>query len=383
MRRAPVLEPFGETVTGFVDAFSEQLLCQSSRRFPELASVGFWMRRSSVRRLASATLHEQRLQIPRGTAFHLAPSNVDTIFVYSWFLSLLCGNRNIVRISQKVSEQSATLLSIMDELLARPEFEPIRQTSLVVRYGHDLATTAELSSACDIRVIWGGDDTVRAVRQAPLPPTAAEMTFANKYSFAVLGEEAFARSSDEQLGKWVNAFYNDVYWFGQMACSSPRLLLWVGDGSQRSTARQRFWAAMERRLSGVDAGLDTADYVNKRVAVDEIASAQDAHIPPSADNAITRIWTNSITWHDELHCGGGLFLEAGARTLDELNAKLNRRIQTVTYAGIEPLHLRDWVRLQRPAGIDRIVPFGKALDFQSTWDGYDLPRMFLREVTVQ
>ena len=41
------------------------------------------------------------LRFPRGLVFHVPPANVDTIFVYSWALSALAGNSNVVRISSR------------------------------------------------------------------------------------------------------------------------------------------------------------------------------------------------------------------------------------------------------------------------------------------
>jgi hypothetical protein len=45
--------------------------------------------------------------------------------------------------------------------------------------------------------------------------------------------------------------------------------------------------------------------------------------------------------------------------------------------------LRAFVEAAGGRGIDRIVPFGQALRFASTWDGMDLTREFTRLVTVQ
>src|SRR5229473_1854189 len=46
-------------------------------------------------------------RFPRGLVFHVPPANVDTIFVYSWALSALAGNRNVVRISPRAAGAAA------------------------------------------------------------------------------------------------------------------------------------------------------------------------------------------------------------------------------------------------------------------------------------
>ena len=68
----------------------------------------------------------------------------------------------------------------MESILQHESFAVVRARSLVVRYGHDAEVNALFSSCCDLRVVWGGDESVRQIRQAPLPATACEMAFANK-----------------------------------------------------------------------------------------------------------------------------------------------------------------------------------------------------------
>src|SRR5215510_7315433 len=50
-------------------------------RYPELASLGFFLRRSEVERQLSRL---DGLRRPYGVVFHVPPANVDTVFVYSW-----------------------------------------------------------------------------------------------------------------------------------------------------------------------------------------------------------------------------------------------------------------------------------------------------------
>ena len=77
----------------------------------------------------------------------------------------------------------------------------------------------------------------------------------------------------------------------------------------------------------------------------------------------------------------GTFFEHDVATLNELSTILDNRIQTITYFGIEPKRIADLVIQHKVKGVDRIVPVGKALDFELRWDGYDLPRTLSRVVT--
>ena len=54
---------------------------------------------------------------PRGLVFHVPPANVDTIFVYSWALSALAGNPNVVRISSRSAGAADACSTTLNETL--------------------------------------------------------------------------------------------------------------------------------------------------------------------------------------------------------------------------------------------------------------------------
>lgn len=385
LRDVPPLPAFDVASLAFVEALSTRLIrMPEARMFPELTSLGFWMRRANIERLRSnmATRAGTSLLMPRGTVLHFAPSNVDTIFIYSWFLSLLTGNRNIVRLSTKPSPQTDLLVGAIKGLLSDPSHAAIAQRTLLVRYAANDNITARFSSTCDVRVIWGGNNTVSQIRKLPIAPTATEVAFANKYSLALIGSKGWLETSEDQREKWIESFYNDAYWFDQMACSSPRLVLWLGDMGQVQAASTDFWARFEQYLARKQERFGDVDYVNKLVAEDMLAIEADVDIRPTANNDLVRVWLDKPALHDAMHCGAGLFFESALPTLDALRPLLNRTVQTLSYAGIEKQALRDFVASSPLAGIDRIVPFGHALDFEPVWDGFDLLRLFMREITI-
>lgn len=382
---AAPLPAFAPQSLAFVDALSARLMrSPQARAFPELVALGYWMRKANLERLRQdlARRTGDALLVPRGTAFHIAPSNVDTIFVYSWFLSLLAGNRNIVRLSSKPSPQADALTGAIAELLALPEHADIAARALLVRYAPDDAVTARLSAACDVRVVWGGDSTVRQIRAIPLPPTATEAAFSNKYSLALLHAQRWLDLDGAARDALAGAFYNDAYWFDQMACSSPRLVLWLGDDATVRAAAADFWPRVDAVIGARHQRLADIDYVNKLLAQDAVAIEHGGRIERARTNDLSRIWLDAPALHTEHHCGAGLFFESALPTLDALRPLLNRTVQTLSYAGVTRDELRAFVAAGPVGGIDRMVPFGRALDFGPVWDGFDLLRVFMREVTI-
>lgn len=247
-RSAP---PFAPERLAFVHALGRCIMnSREARAMPELVALGFWARPASVRQMIPAEDGSGLIRLARGLAFHIAPANVDTIFVYSLLLSVLAGNRNIVRISTKESEQTALLLRLIGEALAQAD--PATRDSLaIVRYEADRATNDYLSSLCDLRLVWGGDATVATLRESPLAPHATELNFPNKLSGAVIDAAGWLALADRD--EQARRFANDALWFGQQACSSPRFVFWRGDEALVEQAAQDFWPRVEAKgFSGED-----------------------------------------------------------------------------------------------------------------------------------
>jgi hypothetical protein len=378
------LAPFSPEAVGFCNDLSKAILgARALRQFPEAVAFGYWIRAGHLKRLEAAYRAKTHagMLAPRGLAFHIAPSNVDTIFLYSLVLSMLAGNANIVRLSRRENDQLAALVGLLGEVLSRSEHAGVAQSLAVVRYDPDDAVTRRFTEACDIRVVWGGDATIDAMRQIPLTPRAVELTFADKVSLAVLDAAAYlALEDDETL---IRGFIRDSYGFGQMACSSPRLVLWAGETTESEAASARFWDRVEATLGDSANELGTMDFMNKLVAEQSFAVARHGHIRATRDNRVTVVRLDDLAAipFDE-HCGGGLFLEGQVADLYALATHLTRRHQTVTSFGINRAAWLSMLATAQPVGIDRIVPVGQALDFDVVWDGYDLMHSFSREIAV-
>jgi hypothetical protein len=387
--RLPRLRSFGDLQIDFIDTVSEDLLRDTAmREYPELIALAYWMRKGHLMNLKKqfTTRHPQEiLTKPRGLVLHFAPSNVDTIFVYSWFLSLLLGNANVVRLSSQRNPQTAILLAKLAEALQRPQFHPIEESSLVISYDHDLNLTTHLSAHCDVRVIWGGDETIRNIRQAPLKPTATEIVFADRFSLGLFKARSILENSESGWDRLLRSFYNDAFWFGQMACSSPRLILWIGSAEECKTAQQLFWTHLDAFLDSQteagwrrpNSGLLLGAYLF--AAREEVASVEMRGGLPPARAQISRINADLRA----LHAGGGLFLEAGFDSAEEAVCDLSAKDQTVVHFGFAPEEIRALAEAIETGAVDRFVEVGQALQFSAIWDGYDLLQQFSRQVALR
>src|SRR5262249_39554291 len=142
----------------------------------------------------------------------------------------------------------------------------------------------------------------------------------------------------------IRGFVNDGYWFMQMACSSPRLVVWVGDSEVGASARESFWNEVRAELGARDLGLTPREFISKRAATAGLAVVRDVRVESEATGDLTRVWleTPSIA-HHEWHCGAGLYWESALRTLDDLAPFVDRRIQTVAHFGLSESRIREFV----------------------------------------
>jgi len=253
---------------------------------------------------------------------------------------------------------------------------------LLLRYPINDAITARLSAACDVRVIWGGDETIRNVRQIALPPHGIDVAFCNKYSLAVIHIDNWLSTEPARRQELAQAFYNDAFGFDQMACSSPRLVLWIGSEAHQREAGGDFWGRVQTVVADRQTAFDDVDYVNKFVAQDSVAIDSSAHHFLGQDNNLSRTWLDDPALHSELHCGCGLFFESRLNGLDDIKPLLSRTVQTLSYACFDRESLESFLVSGDLKGIDRVVPFGQALAFSEVWDGYDLLQTFLRRIDL-
>lgn len=380
-QNARPLRPFAPEMVDFLADLSAALLREpSARPYPDIVTFAFFIRRANLTRLEQE-YPDATQRLGRGMIFHIAPGNVPINFAYSLAAGLLAGNACVVKASSRDFAQTRIVCAVMKRVMEQhPAMAPY--VTVLTYPREEQSRTESLSAACDGRVVWGGDETIRRVRQAPLPLHGVEIAFADRYSLLVIAAKAVLTMSDEALHRAAQDFYNDTFLTDQNACTAPRLLYWLGDGQTVRQAQSRFWQAVY-------------EYVRPRypvepvVAVDKLTALCSAAIgleglrQPMPDNRIVRVSIPRLTENvDEYRCHGGFFVEYAAETPDDLIPVVKRKYQTLSCLGLEPAALRQFVMENGLPGIDRITPLGHTMDFDLIWDGYDLIRTLSRRIAA-
>jgi hypothetical protein len=384
LRQSP-LESLSPSAVLFLAELSERLLASvESRRNPEFVALAYWLRRANLQRIVDA--HEpadaQLIRVARGMAFHVVPANVDTIALYSFALSLLAGNLNVVRVSNRLGERLSFVLREMSELMQQPRWSEIGGRNRFITYPHDSEASRYLSQAADVRILWGGNATVSSLRAVPACPDTHDIVFPDRFSYCVVDAAAYLGMDASQQQRHADAFFNDAYWFDQKACSSPSIVYFVGDEDRCVQASRVFWGQLRETLTGKRWASPMAHAMNHLVfGYELLAEAQCASYTPLPADEPHFVHV-SDTAHRPMMCGGGMFVESYLSALEDLSPLVQASDQTLTYVGFDRSDIQAFARQLRGKGLTRFVPVGQALAFSEYWEGYDLIEEMTRLVWV-
>ncbi|MAQ02544.1 MAG: hypothetical protein CL586_10680 [Alteromonadaceae bacterium] len=365
--RSPSLAEIRASVAGFAAFLLKQ---NTAREHPEIVALAFWFRQAHLAQI-TATMPTELLNKKRHRVFHIAPANVDTVFMYSVLLSVLCANQNIVRVSQRSGEVTWVLISLLKEYLNIPDGQVLANQIAVVEYDarHE-QVTEQLSNWCDLRVIWGGDEAIKAV--SAIAPQTAQICFPDRFSVALIQLD-----ENSDINALASRFLTDLLPFTQQACSSPKAIYWLNTAPDYQGL---FWTAVEQRIVQLDHQFETSHKVNQHILLQKLAAGWGMKLSQQAGSKtatfakvcnagpIARCKVNSLTAAMlEAHEGDGLVVEQDIGTVNEIAC--SAKLQTISYAVTD--------QLTTPKGeFKRVVPLGKALEFAPVWDGVDLPEVF-------
>lgn len=373
------LTPFSDNVIEFLNLVSRKLLSDSeAKAYPDIITLGFWIRRSSVEKLKSRFMEETNhiIQMGRGIAFHIAPSNVPVNYAYSLVTGLLTGNANVVRVPSKDFSQVNIINRILTEALT--ELPGLASYICLIRYGHNQEVNDAISAEADIRIVWGGDSTIAELRKSPMKPRASEITFADRFSICVIDSNAYDLENNKQ--QIANDFYNDTYLTDQNACTSPRIVIWMG--SRTKEAKESFWSELHKVVEK-KYPFQPIQGVNKLTSAYLISAYKaGVHIKKSPDNLITRIDLEALDdMLMDFKDNSGFFFEYCCEDIMDLSVLCDdTRCQTIAYIGKSDMLIP--LIKQGIKGIDRIVPLGRTMDFDLIWDGYDLFERMTRVISI-
>lgn len=374
MPEARVLRPFDDDVIAFLNDLSGSL--RTCRTFPDVVTFGFWCRKAALLQ-EKAKYDDVNERFGKGIVFHSTPSNVPVNFAFSFAAGLLAGNANIVRLPGKPFEQVNIICNAVNELL-KDKHKNMAPYVVFVKFPPVKEITDAFSSLCNVRVIWGGDMTVAELRQSKIPARTTEITFADRHSIAVINADEYLKADNKDV--IIQNFYNDTYYTDQNACTSPRIIFWMG--ANKKEAKEDFWGRVHS-LVKEKYSLAAVQSVGKLNAMYSVAAKKEVELQSSEDMLVTRLKVNKLDKNlMQYKYNSGFYFEKDIENLSEIKDVCDVRCQTLTYYGVKEEDFRNFLEETRLVGIDRIVPMGKSMDFTLVWDGYDLIRQMSRKINI-
>lgn len=374
--------PFDGKLIDFCQALSHEIFADRAAitRWPDLAAFASWIRKKNIskilRRLERAANEASSMIVPRGVSVHIAPSNVEILFAYSWVLSMLSGCRSIVRVSSSRTE--------LTEYLVRKIYDTSMQKSIdlntfFISYERSEHLVNEfLVSEADVLVIWGGDETVATFRTFPARPDSIMLTFPDRESLMMMHSERYLALSSDERQKIAELSARDVSLFGQQACSSPRSIIWVGRelAAEASLDLYNRWSQISLLTLSASERFERNSFVHLMASQIDIQSVRDVGsfmICSVRDGVETRL----------RHPGHGVLLEFQLDKFCDIESVLGEADQTVAYFGFAKEEIMSELKNLNRNWPRRLVPIGATADFDSIWDGIDLPLSFVRFVSIR
>jgi hypothetical protein len=376
LKPAVFLSPFDARTIAFLNDLSVTLLSDKEyRRHPEIVSLAFWLRKASLEQFQKENKHWMEQPgyavLPQGTVFHIAPSNVDTIFLYSACISLLMGNKNIVRLSAGLPASVTYILDTLHTCLMKEQHLVFQSYLHLVSYGHDDEINSFFSQQANTRVIWGGDSTVKHFKSLESSAALKDIVFPNRVSHALLNANTFLQADAGIRPKLATDFFNDAFVFDQLGCSSPRVIFVLCKEEDKKRFTSTFYEVLndvtKTRYPNQAASLAMIKFNH---LMDDVLS-QDIEQVSHKDNSIYLLEKKDMPLSVE-NCVGGYFYLNFIHSFAELAKALPASTQTLSHFGFSPTELSELNEVTSHQRIDRIVPVGQALAFHYLWDGLNL-----------
>ena len=376
------IEPFNAKVLNFLDDLSKVLNNQNKKGLSDIKALSFFCRKNNILNLKKKHSDDNSVRFGLGLLFHITPSNIPTNFAYSLIFGLITGNSNIVKVPSREFEEIDVICNSINITLKKKKFSKIKNMISIIRYTNNDTLTKQFSNLCDARLIWGGNQTISDIKKFETKSKSLDLPFADRYSISVINSESFLKLKKNDTQNLIRNFYNDTYVVDQNACSSPHLVLWKGKYDLE--AKKKFWGNLDILvnsryeppiISSIDNFSRLAGNLIKDKNITSFKKYNKSLYVVSLKKLTPNYFLEKSKW--------GFFYQCNIKNFNDIKNITNRSLQTLSYFGFSKKLIRSFFGKNNLNGIDRIVPFGQALNINLIWDGYDLAKILSREIEIK
>ena len=374
------IKPFDDVVCNFLSSLSKNINNSNlSKDYSDIKTFAFMCRKSNIEKLRSK-INQNEFRRGLGLLFHITPSNIPTNFAYSLLFGVLSGNTNVIKVPSKKFPQIDLICKFINVTLKK--YKKVRKMINIVRYQNNDEFTKSISSKCDGRLIWGGDKTINEIRKFPMKEISRDIAFANRNSICLMNSSEILKLNKKDLNRLVQKFYNDTFLVDQNACSSPHVIFWYGNKTNK--AKIKFWTELHYfAKNNYNLEYASSFYKYDRLLSDILTNTNYINHTSYGGYIYCINLKNKHINLTDLVSRWGYFYQFDIKNINMVLNFSNNNTQTLTYFGFKKEMILKNFDLKYFKGIDRIVPVGQALDINLNWDGYDVINALTRIIDLR
>ena len=297
--------------------------------------------------------------VPRGVVCHWIAGNVPLLGMFSWALSALAGNHNIIRLSTRQDDMVSPMLTLLAEASDAGR-QMAAQTAVLCFDRQEQSGHEKMSQLADVRIAWGGAEAVEAIRALPCSWECEDIVFGPRMSMAVVDPAAI----DDKL---LQRLATDIVYFDQLACSSPQHVYVKdrGDGEAAQFIDRLSAAFAKQAAANPRHELDHSE--TYQIALDRtrvlFGGGELQH------DASTE-WTVAVVDEPvaDVQCANRFLQVLLFKQFDEIYPRIPRNIQTVITC-LDTDDAEEFTGRGALRGVCRFPRPGEGNHFENPWDG--------------
>ena len=367
---------FDKNTVDYLDCLSQELIYHIKQKHvsKEFLYFAMWIRKRNVETLREK--YDKDIRRGYGQSLHIAPSNVPANALFTFAFGLLTGNKCLVKISQRSIAALEPVFKVMRQSLNKNEC--IQNQIRFFSCSHQDQHLRLLIKNSDLLIVWGGSKTVSKIKELSNNPYQKFIGFPNRSSASILSIDYLIGQSSEMLDKIANNYARDLYFFGQRACTSPRILL-IYNPNNRKTWRKDVESFL--RLVSIKGENITMQEENIITEYDLFKSAStilaQEEIKEDDCQKYNKLFVYNVDDQKYNYKWGGLSKDGCLRiemitSLNELSKFTAKNAQTVSHAGLREDEYKMLINQLARTKATRVVKFGNSMNMNALWDGYDL-----------
>lgn len=305
--------------------------------------------------------------LPKGVVCHWVAGNVPLLGMFSWAISALLGNMNVIRLSTKQDDFVSPLLALLANLSEAGG--RMAADTVLVRFDRDnRAAHTQMSEAADVRVAWGGVEAIEAIKALPSHWECDDIVLGPRMSLAVVDPIVVTDAVVARLA-------TDIVYFDQLACTSPQWVFVKGYPGEVAFEAfcNRFAAAFAKQaLTMPRHKLDFAETYQiqldrTRILLEGGTLRHDSQTQ----------WTLAVVKqpYDQVACVNRFVQLIPFTSVEAVPSYIPRNVQTVITVLSED-EARQFTEDAARYGVCRFPRPGEGNHFETPWDGIPLvPRL--------